>query len=438
MAVPAKTVTEETSPYAVNRALFEESSSIKENMKLVESRLQKMEEHRADVSESVYFKVKTDYQTQLDGVRDAFQAKCTEIEGELRNLYQAQEEQENKMQGHQEVLEEARFRHKLGEYTDKKFKDVEATQGKEIKKFSEILDVIKLSIKQYEDILGGGFVPPPKSDVVRSPAPKAPAPAKPVEKPVAKAPEPEAPPPAEKKTELSEGPTTKNKMVEENTSRTATAPLEAPPPPPPAKAPAAESMPNIPEKAFEDRLSDDLDMFLQDEGDYFSSESGSPAVEEEIPVPPMMEAAPEPVAPSPPAGKGLDDSLSSILRDMPFDDEVSETASKPLGEDTGSRIDAGQFPEASLILIEGDLDENEFILADNTSIGRSPSNDIVLKETKVSRQHAAINLRGGSYVIVDLKSSNGLLVNGRKVEEAVLNDGDELTIGSFKFQFNLV
>jgi pSer/pThr/pTyr-binding forkhead associated (FHA) protein len=88
-------------------------------------------------------------------------------------------------------------------------------------------------------------------------------------------------------------------------------------------------------------------------------------------------------------------------------------------------------------LVEGELDESEFILGENTSIGRSPSNDIVLKESKISRQHASINFHNGNYVLVDLKSSNGVYVNGKKVEEAALKDGDEVSVGSFKFQFNL-
>jgi len=428
MAVPAKTVTEETSPYAVNKALFEESSSIKENMKLVENRLQKMEEHRVDVSESVYFKVRTDYETQLDSVRDAFQAKCQEIEGELRNLYVAQDEQETKMQSHQEILEEARFRHKLGEYTDKKFKDVENTQSKEIKKYTDILEIIKQSIKQYEDVLGGAYTP--SAEPVR----KEPAKVSPTSTP--KVAEPPAAP-AKKAAAVPEPPTAKNAFIEEDTMKNLSDTAKAPPPvaklpetPPPSSTGTS--------KGFEDKLSDDLDMFLQDEGDYFSSDSEEAKPEAAPEIPQVAAPAHEPSAA--PQGKGLDDSLSSILRDMPFDEEPSETQgpAKTVGEETGARIDMNQFPEASLILIEGDLDENEFILGDNTSIGRSPSNDVVLKETKVSRQHAAINLRGGSYVIVDLKSSNGLLVNGRKVEEAVLNDGDELTIGSFKFQFNLV
>lgn len=437
MAMPAKTATEDNpSPYAVNKALFEEAAAVKEKMKMVESRLEKMEEHRNEVSEAVYFKVKTDYETNLDGVRQAFGDKCKEVEKELAQLYEAQQEQETLLSGHQEVLEEAKFRHKLGEFNDKKFKDLESTQNKEIKKYSDLLEIIKASIKQYEEILGYSY-----QQHFRVEAPKPAKPAAPVSVATpapAPAPEKKTPPaPAAKKA---------SPPPEEDTSRTHGS-LAAPPlgetgktelPPPDA---AAEKT----DQAFEDKMSDDLDLFLQSEGgDYFTSDAEEAAASQALAAKAKSVAeakAPEP-APAPVAkdNKGLDDSLSAILKDIPFDDEPAQQtagAAAPVGEETGAKIEAGAVPEASLILLEGDLDENEYILGENTSLGRSPSNDVVLRETKVSRQHAAINFRDGYYVLVDLKSSNGVFVNGKRIDEMALKDGDELEIGSFKFQFNL-
>ncbi|MCC6274055.1 MAG: FHA domain-containing protein [Deltaproteobacteria bacterium] len=432
MAVPAKTVTEESSsPYAVNKALFDEATSVKDKMKLIEGRLQKMEEHRSEVSDSVYLKVKTDYEVQLDEVRGHFEGKCREIEGELKHLYEAQSEQETSLSKHQEVLEEAKFRHKLGEFNDKKFKDVETQQNKEIKKYNDLLDTIKASIKQYEDILGRAF------DAHATPAYEKPAaPVKKVE--TAPPPPTVAPPPVQAKTPPAAAPAP---VKEEDTLKTKSPPIEdfvEAPLPSLAKeeAPVAES-----EQAFEAKLSDELDMFLETEGDYFSQEP-----EEAPPAPQPAPAAPSAAAPKPePAQpsavsktKPVEDSISTILRDIPLEDEAGEAVTQETSEETGSNIDVREIAaEASLLLIEGDLDESEFILGENTSIGRSPSNDICLKESKVSRQHAAINVRNGHYVMIDLKSSNGILVNGRKVEEAYLQDGDIITVGSFKFQFNL-
>ncbi len=428
MAVPAKTVTEESSPYAVNKTLYDEATAVKDKVKLIEGRLQKMEEHRTDVSDSVYLKVRTDYEVQLDEVTKIFEEKCRDLSAELKHLYQAQEEQNAALGKHQEVLEEAKFRHKLGEFNDKKFKDIEAQQNKEIKKYNDLLETIKVSIKQYEDILGHPY------EASAAPAPERVPPVKKVE-PAPKVPPP-APTPMEAKT-----PPPPPLTKDEDTQKTPNIPMEEPLPEAilvqeeivaVAEAPVTDA-------GFEDKLSDELDMFLETEGDYFSE------VPEEAPPPsPAEPEAPRtaPTSPAAPAAvsktKPVEDSISTILRDIPLDEDTGETVTKAASEETGANIDVREIPaEASLLLIEGDLDESEFILGENTSIGRSPSNDICLKESKVSRQHAAINLRNGNYVIIDLKSSNGILVNSRKVEEAVLQDGDIITVGSFKFQFNL-
>ena len=156
----------------------------------------------------------------------------------------------------------------------------------------------------------------------------------------------------------------------------------------------------------------------------------------------------------------FDDSISSILRSIPLDEGEEEAAGEapvpveeeesasPLGEaeeilaameeeEEGPSIT--QLEEkatgARIICVEGDMDPREVTLTENISIGRSPSNDIVLKEAKVSRQHAAINFIRGNYVIVDLKSSNGVFVNGQKIEEHVLQSEDEINIGSFRMVY---
>lgn len=62
---------------------------------------------------------------------------------------------------------------------------------------------------------------------------------------------------------------------------------------------------------------------------------------------------------------------------------------------------------------------SEFLLAENATatIGRMDSNDIVIKEEHVSRQHAVINYRDGVFMITDLGSANGVFVNDMKIAE---------------------
>jgi uncharacterized protein YukE len=68
-------------------------------------------------------------------------------------------------------------------------------------------------------------------------------------------------------------------------------------------------------------------------------------------------------------------------------------------------------------------------------IGRSPANDIVLKEAKVSRKHAEIHNAAGKYVLMDLESSNGTFVGSKKITEYTLQPGDEIVIGNTKMVF---
>lgn len=69
------------------------------------------------------------------------------------------------------------------------------------------------------------------------------------------------------------------------------------------------------------------------------------------------------------------------------------------------------------------------------SIGRDPSNDVVLPDAMVSRRHAVIEYRGSQYYLRDCNSSNGSLVNGDRVSERSLRDGDLVAIGTARLLF---
>lgn len=63
-------------------------------------------------------------------------------------------------------------------------------------------------------------------------------------------------------------------------------------------------------------------------------------------------------------------------------------------------------------------------------IGRSPAAHVMLDDPTVSRRHAMISLTGDELRILDDRSLNGVYVNGERVEQATLADGDEIVIGS--------
>lgn len=66
------------------------------------------------------------------------------------------------------------------------------------------------------------------------------------------------------------------------------------------------------------------------------------------------------------------------------------------------------------------------------TIGRVQGNDIVLPKGNISKRHSRIVQRDGKFIIVDLKSTNGTYVNGKRISAPqVLKDGDKLFIGDF-------
>jgi adenylate cyclase len=64
------------------------------------------------------------------------------------------------------------------------------------------------------------------------------------------------------------------------------------------------------------------------------------------------------------------------------------------------------------------------------SVGRTEGNDLILNHPSVSRKHARFELRGDYWWIIDLKSTNGVKLNGNLVTEAQVAAGDKLSVGS--------
>lgn len=101
---------------------------------------------------------------------------------------------------------------------------------------------------------------------------------------------------------------------------------------------------------------------------------------------------------------------------------------------------AEQKSQTHLLIYEDDKGRNEFILEESTySVGKSPECHLRLKSPFVSRRHATLrrieNPDGTySYKIIDgdpdgKPSSNGILINGRKISAHVLQDQDEIVLG---------
>ena len=91
---------------------------------------------------------------------------------------------------------------------------------------------------------------------------------------------------------------------------------------------------------------------------------------------------------------------------------------------------------AKLVLSAGDLLLRSIpIIKESISVGRRPYNDIALDDLTVSGEHALIQGRGTDFVVRDLRSRNGTLVNGRPIAEHLLVHGDLIEIGVYRLRF---
>jgi Inner membrane component of T3SS, cytoplasmic domain len=91
-----------------------------------------------------------------------------------------------------------------------------------------------------------------------------------------------------------------------------------------------------------------------------------------------------------------------------------------------------------LILSSGDLVLREVSLDKSLmTIGRRPYCDVVLDDLTVSAEHASISLEGDRRVVRDLRSRNGVLINGKAIQLASLVHGDDIQIGVYHLRFEL-
>jgi hypothetical protein len=129
--------------------------------------------------------------------------------------------------------------------------------------------------------------------------------------------------------------------------------------------------------------------------------------------------------------------------------EHSDEESEPLAEPSGRTMvysTAGRVAEPleerartrqqSVLLIVGG--KRLVVGPTGATMGRSRQCDVMLDDPNVSRKHAEIRPRGGSWVLTDLGSTNGSRLNGRRLDGSeVLKPGDEIELGTSQIRFEL-
>ena len=89
------------------------------------------------------------------------------------------------------------------------------------------------------------------------------------------------------------------------------------------------------------------------------------------------------------------------------------------------------------LVVEAGMDAGQrHGLSARTRLGRSADNDVVLRDPQASRHHAVVTLSGAEYVLTDLGSANGTVVNGVRVgQPCALHHGDLISIGAEQLRF---
>ena len=96
-------------------------------------------------------------------------------------------------------------------------------------------------------------------------------------------------------------------------------------------------------------------------------------------------------------------------------------------------------PAAWLVIRSGKQMGRDCRLGGQTTIGRDGlACDFVLDDDSISAQHARIKEERGQFILYDLASTNGTLLNGRRIERSALVDGDIIGIGATKLAFKEV
>ena len=79
--------------------------------------------------------------------------------------------------------------------------------------------------------------------------------------------------------------------------------------------------------------------------------------------------------------------------------------------------------------------ESYVLMGNRVVIGRGDRVDLRINDTKASREHAELTRVGNNWVVTDLGSQNGVVINDKKITQKQLSEGDKLIVGQTVFKF---
>jgi pSer/pThr/pTyr-binding forkhead associated (FHA) protein len=122
---------------------------------------------------------------------------------------------------------------------------------------------------------------------------------------------------------------------------------------------------------------------------------------------------------------------------MTFRPPAAEQAEeRPLNDADAAAVDALPTGSALLVVQRGPGAGSRFLLdTDVVTVGRHPDSEIFLDDVTVSRRHAEFRRGPDGFRVHDIGSLNGTYVNRDRIDDVVLQGGDEVQIGKYRLVF---
>lgn len=364
---------------------------IRRDEDLLRERLDKMEARKESVSDVVFKRVRADYESRRAALESEARAPREKAGRAYARLKVLATDAGKALEDARLAREEVDFRHELGEFPEEEFADKRRV-GDELvaEKQARVDELAKLKERfleafHTEEELERAAGPP----AAQAPAPRAAAPPPtPAPKPRAAEPEPARPEP-----EPEPVPATFKAALSEM-SPVGPPPVRSQPTPAPPAAIPPVPVPEVPRSV--------------------------------LPAPPAFSPDATVAGPPPERSPAFSPDATAL--------GVSVAVSSP--EPKEARSATLMMSVARLLVVQEDGQGPEYVLKpEPTSVGRAPESAIRLPYPDVSRQHATIFPVEGGFKIVDRGSPNGLFVNGARLKEHLLADGDVIQIGRRKLIF---
>jgi pSer/pThr/pTyr-binding forkhead associated (FHA) protein len=134
------------------------------------------------------------------------------------------------------------------------------------------------------------------------------------------------------------------------------------------------------------------------------------------------------------AESGTEDQSATMTFRAPA--KADHTEDRPLNEADAAAVDALPAGSALLVVQRGPSAGSRFLLdTDVVTAGRHPDSEIFLDDVTVSRRHAEFRRGPDGFRVADVGSLNGTYVNRDRIDEVLLQGGDEVQIGKYRLVF---